>query len=101
MVLPLESTDVPGIYRRGSKFVVVYRAEGRQHKQSVTTFAEARAFKLRRDAEARAMRRGPTLHEFSLQPHDIPRRAPSQGHSAQALALRRIGKARQRPEEDR
>jgi hypothetical protein len=44
MVLPLESTDVPGIYRRGSKFVVVYRAEGRQHKQSVTTFAEARAF---------------------------------------------------------
>jgi hypothetical protein len=66
MVLPLEPTDVPGIYRRGSKFVVVYRAEGRQHKQSVTIFAEARAFKLRRDGEARAMRRGPTLHEFSL-----------------------------------
>ena len=34
MVLPLEPTDVPGVYRRGSKFVVVYRAGGRQRKQS-------------------------------------------------------------------
>ena len=43
MVLPLEPTDVPGVYRRGSKFVVVYRAEGRQRKQSVDTLADARA----------------------------------------------------------
>jgi hypothetical protein len=34
MLLPLEPTDVPGVYRRGSKFVVVYRADGRQHKQA-------------------------------------------------------------------
>ena len=34
MVLPLEPTDVPGVYRRGSKFVAVYRAGGRQHKES-------------------------------------------------------------------
>jgi hypothetical protein len=33
MVLPLEPTDVPGVYRRGSKYVVVYRAGGRQRKQ--------------------------------------------------------------------
>jgi Phage integrase SAM-like domain len=66
MVLPLEPTEVPGVYRRGSKFVVVYRAEGRQRKQSVDTLAEARVIKLQRDGAARAQRRGPTLHAFSL-----------------------------------
>jgi site-specific recombinase XerD len=45
---------------------VVYRAEGRQRKQSAATLAEARAIKLKRDGEARARRRGPTLHEFSV-----------------------------------
>jgi hypothetical protein len=35
MVLPLAPTGVPGIYRRGSKFVVVYPVEGRQRKQSI------------------------------------------------------------------
>jgi hypothetical protein len=59
MVLPLEPTEVPGVYRRGSKFVVVYRAEGRQRKQSVDTLAEARVIKLQRDGAARAQRRGP------------------------------------------
>lgn len=52
MVLQLEPTDLPGVYRRGSKFVVVYRAEGRQRKQSAATLAEARAIKLQRDAPA-------------------------------------------------
>ena len=66
MVLPLEPTEVPGVYRRGSKFVVVYRVEGRQRKQSADTLAGARAIKLQRDGEARALRRGPTLHGFSL-----------------------------------
>jgi hypothetical protein len=66
MVLPLERTDVPGVYRRGSKFVVVYRVDGRQRKQAAETLADARALKLQRDGEARAQRRGPTLHEFSL-----------------------------------
>jgi hypothetical protein len=66
MVLPLEPTDVPGVYRRGSKFVVVYRAAGRQHTQAAETMADARAIKLQRDGEARARRRGPTLHEFTL-----------------------------------
>jgi integrase len=66
MVLPLEPTDVPGVYRRGSKYVVVYRANGRQRKQAAATLAEARAIKLARNAEARAERRGPTLHAFAL-----------------------------------
>jgi integrase len=45
---------------------VVYRVEGRQRKQFAGTLAEARAIKVERDAEARALRRGPTLHGFSL-----------------------------------
>lgn len=43
-----------------------YRVEGRQRKQYADTLAQARAIKLKRDAEARAVRRGPTLHGFSL-----------------------------------
>jgi hypothetical protein len=62
MVLPLEPTDVPGVYRRWSQYVVVYRSGGRQRKQAATTLAEARAIKLARNAEARVERRGPTLH---------------------------------------
>src|SRR5215218_2393612 len=58
MVLPLEPTDVPGVYRRGSKYVVVYRADGRRRKQSADTLTDARAMKLQRDGEARARRRG-------------------------------------------
>ena len=46
MVLPLEPTGVPGVYRRGSRFVAVYRGEGRQRKQSVDTLADAKALKL-------------------------------------------------------
>jgi predicted aspartyl protease len=47
--LPLERTDAPGIYRRGSRYVVVYRVEGRQRKQYATTLAEGRAIKIKRD----------------------------------------------------
>ena len=53
MILPLQPTDVPGVYRRSSKFVVIHRAEGRQRKQAADTLAEAKAVKLRRDGEAR------------------------------------------------
>jgi hypothetical protein len=47
---PLERTDAPGIYRRGSKYVVVYRAGGRQRQQYAGTLAEARAIKVKLDA---------------------------------------------------
>jgi integrase len=65
-VLPLVRTEFPGVYRRGSKFVVVYRVGGRQCKQSAATFSEACVLKLARDAEARDQRRGPTLHAYAL-----------------------------------
>jgi hypothetical protein len=64
--LPLERTRYPGVYRRGNRFVVVYRSGGRQRKQAVATLAEARALKLARDAEERDERRGPTLDAYAL-----------------------------------
>ncbi len=64
--LPLERTEVPGVYRRGGKFVAVYRERGRQRKQSAASLAEARAIKAAHEGRARAARRGPTLHAFSL-----------------------------------
>jgi integrase len=84
MVLPLQPIEVPGVYRRGSRFVVVYRAEGRQRKQSAATLAEARA--IERDGEARAKRRGPTLHEFSLSWLD---RYAGTGHDSVRASTRR------------
>jgi integrase len=62
----LERTTHPGVYRRGAQYVAVYRRGGRQRKQSAATFAEARAIKLARDAEAQEQRRGPTLHDYAL-----------------------------------
>lgn len=42
----LEKTGTPGIYRRGGRYVVVYRDPlGRQRKQAARTLAEARAVK--------------------------------------------------------
>jgi integrase len=46
--------------------VAVYRREGHQHKETVATFAEARAIKLSRDAEALRERLGPTLRDHAL-----------------------------------
>jgi hypothetical protein len=39
--LPLEPTSFPGVYRRGSRFVAVYRRAGRLRKETAGTFAEA------------------------------------------------------------
>jgi hypothetical protein len=55
----IKPTDVPGVDRRGSKFVVVFRVDGPQRKQSADTMADARALKLKRDGQVRAQRRGP------------------------------------------
>jgi hypothetical protein len=59
-------TSHPGVYRRGRRYVAVYRQDGRQHKETVGSFAEARAVKGARQAEARAQRLGPTLRDHAL-----------------------------------
>jgi integrase len=42
----LVKTSVPGVFRKGGRYVVVYRdSDGRQRKQSCSTLAEAKTFK--------------------------------------------------------
>jgi integrase len=60
-------TSHPGVYRRGSRWVAVYRIDGRQRKESAATFREAREIKLRRSAEAACDAAGPTLHSYALE----------------------------------
>jgi integrase len=62
----LQRTRQPGVYRKANRFVAVYRVDGRQQKQYVATFEEARAIKLTRDAQARELRRGAMLHSYVL-----------------------------------
>jgi integrase len=62
----MQRTSHPGVYRRGRRYVVVYRRGGHQRKESARTLADARALKLARDAEARSQRLGPTLHDYAL-----------------------------------
>jgi hypothetical protein len=59
-------TSRAGAYRRGRRYVAVYRREGRQRKATVSSFAEAWAVKVARQAEARAERLGPTLRDHAL-----------------------------------
>jgi len=65
-VLPLERTQHPGVFRRGSRYVAIYGTGGRQRKQAAATLVEAVAIKRARDAAEHALRRGPTLHEYAL-----------------------------------
>lgn len=45
MAYTMETTRYPGIFRRGSRYVVPYRHKGTQHRPSFRTLADARAFK--------------------------------------------------------
>lgn len=48
----LERTRTPGVYKRGQRYVVVYRVGGRQRKESCRTLAEARKVRATRLADA-------------------------------------------------
>src|SRR5256885_7243512 len=63
----LRTTSHPGVYRRGSRWVAVYRQDGRQRKEFAATFREAREIKIRRAAEEASRRAGPTLHAYALE----------------------------------
>ena len=54
MAAPLEKTSVPGVYRRGGRYVVAFRdSSGRQRRQTAATMAEARALKAELTADVR------------------------------------------------
>src|SRR4051794_17617032 len=62
----LQRTSCPGVYRRGSRYVAVYRLDDGQHKEAAATFEQARAIKLAREAQRRDRLAGPTLHGYAL-----------------------------------
>ncbi|MFN8108900.1 MAG: site-specific integrase [Thermoleophilia bacterium] len=52
MAAALEKTSVPGVYRRGGRYVVAYRdPDGKQRRRSARTLAEARALKAELNAD--------------------------------------------------
>jgi integrase len=66
MAAKMERTSTPGIYRRGGRYVVVYRDPvGRQRKRSAATLAEARLLKSEATADvARGEYRQPSRVTF-------------------------------------
>ena len=67
MAATLKRTATPGVYARGSRWVAVYREDGRQRRRSASSFRAAREIKGRADAEEAARRAGPTLHGYALE----------------------------------
>ncbi len=53
MAAPLVKTKTPGIYKRGSRYVVIWRHRGKQYKSFHRTMAEAREAKGDRTGSAR------------------------------------------------
>ena len=51
MAAPMEKTRHPGIYKRGSRYVVVYKVDGVQKKESARTLDAARRLKAARTAD--------------------------------------------------
>lgn len=51
MAAPMVKTRHPGIYQRGGRYVVVFRVNGKQRKESARTLKEARALKSAREAD--------------------------------------------------
>lgn len=50
MAQKLEKTSTPGIYKRGSRYVIVWQHRGRQYREAFRTLAEAREAKAQRRA---------------------------------------------------
>jgi len=53
MAARMEKTKTPGVYKRGSRYVVVWRHKGRQHKSFHATLADAREAKGQRQGGER------------------------------------------------
>src|SRR5687768_10164285 len=53
MAAKMVKTRTPGIYKRGSRYVVVWEHKGSQRKQAFRTYAEAREAKGQKDAGER------------------------------------------------
>src|SRR4051794_30602858 len=66
MAAKLERTRTPGIYKRGSRYAILYRdSEGRQRQESARTLDEARKIKAARST-AVATGESPPASRFKL-----------------------------------
>lgn len=81
MAAPMERTRTPGIYKRGSRYVVVWEHRGRQHKSSHRTLAEAKEAKGRRDAGDRRPASRDRFEEYAPRWLDTYRGRTSRGLS--------------------
>ena len=77
----MERTSTPGIYKRGSRYVIVWQRRGRQHKSYHRTITEAREAKGRRAAgDRRPVSREP-FEEYATRWLDTYRGRTSRGLS--------------------
>jgi integrase len=65
MAARMEKTATPGIYKRGSRYVVTWQYRGKQHKRSYRTLAEAREAKGQRQAGDRKPATRQALDEYA------------------------------------
>ena len=79
----LTRTSTPGIYRRGSRYVVVWRHRGRQHKSFHRTLAEAREAKGARQAGERQPATRKPLEDYAREWIDGYAGRTSRGFSEQ------------------
>jgi hypothetical protein len=84
MAAKLEKTKTPGIYKRGSRYVVVWRHRGAQHKSFHRTLAEAREAKGARQAGDRQPATRKMLDDYAGEWLDSYAGRTSRGFSEQA-----------------
>jgi integrase len=84
MAAKLETTSTPGIYKRGSRYVVVWRHRGKQHKSFHRTLAEAREAKGARQAGDRQPATRMLVEEYAREWIDGYPGRTSRGFSEQA-----------------
>lgn len=85
----LVKTSTPGIYRRGSRYVVVWRHRGKQHKSFHRTYEEAREAKGRRQAGDRRPASRERFEDFAPRWLESYRGRTSRGLSKRTKAIYR------------
>lgn len=94
MAPKMEKTRTPGIYRRGGRYVVVWRHRGKQHKSFHRTYDEAREAKGRREVGDRRPTSRESLEDYAARWLNTYRGRTSRGVSARTRATYRRDLAR-------
>jgi integrase len=85
----MEKTRTPGIYKRGNRYVVVWRHRGKQHKSFHRTYEEAREAKGQRDAGDRRPSSREAFEDYARRWLDTYRGRTSRGLSERTRATYR------------